>query len=360
MRFPLFYLLGMLLLVACNTDQSQEGPQARSASADFAIDQQTAEYLQYENLQLFPIRAKAAFLEANKGLPAFQSLGNALDQKKVEIREKDATPVQEQAQIAQGGGAVNTLHARNSSDEPVYLMAGEVVLGGRQDRVLAHDIVLPPNSEWRPIEVYCVEHGRWQYKEQTPQNFNKYAFAASNSVRYAVVHEKQQGRVWDEVGNVTTMNFAESKTGSYGALQENESYQKKLQGYLDFFQNKLQNDSEIVGVIAATGDKVIACDIFGSNELFRQQYPQLLHAYVADASTFGSAVNQEQKEVERFFGQAMQQYENRRPRNNDRIKATWQGNLLHFTWLQNNSNGKVTRQTPSYRENLHSIYTNQL
>lgn len=359
MRFPLVYLFALLLFAACNTEPSQEAPKAISASTHFTIDEQVAEYLQYDNLQLFPIRAQAPFLQANKGLPDFQSLAQALDTKEVEIREKDAAPQQENAQIAQEG-AVNTLYARNSSNKAVYLMAGEVVLGGRQDRVLAHDIVLPPNSEWRPIEVYCVEHGRWEYKQKTPQNFSKYAFAASNNVRYAVVHEKQQGRVWDEVGNVTTMNFAESKTGTYGALQENKQYQKKLQGYLEFFQNKLQNDSEVVGVIAATGDKVIACDIFGSNALFQQQYPQLLHAYIADASTFGTPVNQEQKAVEQFFGAAMHEYEHRRPRNNDRIKALWKGQLLHFTWLQNNSSGKVTREVPTYRDNMHSIYTNQL
>lgn len=357
MRLLSAFLAALFFLVACQPEQNSPSAEATTSSNDFELDVQAAAYLQHEHLQLFPVRAKSNFLEKAAKLPEFQSLAQSLESKKVEIAEQDAKGY-EAPQLAQGG-AVNTLVARNNSDEPVYLMAGEVVLGGRQDRVLAHDVVLPPNSDWRPIEVYCVEHGRWEYKNDAPEDFAQYAFTASNSVRYAVVHEQQQDRVWEEVGNVTTMNYAESATGSYQALQKSENYQKTSAAYLEAFQHKLQNDASIVGVIAATGDKVIACDIFGSNALFRKQYPQLLHAYIADASTFGQKVEQEEEAVKQFFAAAMQEYENRRPKNNDRVKALWNGQLLHFTWLQNNSAGKVTRNVPSYRESLHSIYTNQ-
>src|SRR5262245_42809594 len=39
----------------------------------------------------------------------------------------------------ENGGAVNALVIANSGDAPVYLLGGEIVQGGQQDRVIAED-----------------------------------------------------------------------------------------------------------------------------------------------------------------------------------------------------------------------------
>lgn len=59
-----------------------------------------------------------------------------------------------------GGNRVNTLLVRNKSDRPLYLMPGEIVVGGSQDRTIGNEIVIQPNTEPVPIDVFCVEHGR--------------------------------------------------------------------------------------------------------------------------------------------------------------------------------------------------------
>src|SRR5262249_42685987 len=58
-------------------------------------------------------------------------------------------------------GNVNELSIENVSDEEVYVQSGDIVKGGRQDRVLAMDLIVPPKSGKMPIESFCVEHGRW-------------------------------------------------------------------------------------------------------------------------------------------------------------------------------------------------------
>ena len=49
----------------------------------------------------------------------------------------------------------------NRGKAHVLLLAGEILVGGKQNRVLREDILLPPLSGPRPIGVYCVEQGRW-------------------------------------------------------------------------------------------------------------------------------------------------------------------------------------------------------
>src|SRR5262249_54771877 len=58
-----------------------------------------------------------------------------------------------------GSATVPELIVDNRGKTHVLLLAGEILVGGRQNRVLREDILLPPLSGPRPISVYCVEQG---------------------------------------------------------------------------------------------------------------------------------------------------------------------------------------------------------
>src|SRR5262249_57259376 len=58
-------------------------------------------------------------------------------------------------------GQVNELKIENTGDEEVFIQAGDMVKGGRQDRVLTVSLLLPPRSGVVPIASFCVEPGRW-------------------------------------------------------------------------------------------------------------------------------------------------------------------------------------------------------
>ncbi len=66
-----------------------------------------------------------------------------------------------QVQESKDGGSVNTLYITNRDKKPLYVMAGEVVLGGQQDRTIGKDIIISAGKIRVPIAVFCVEHGRW-------------------------------------------------------------------------------------------------------------------------------------------------------------------------------------------------------
>ena len=60
-----------------------------------------------------------------------------------------------------GGPSVNQLVLINRSKRPLLLLAGELVSGGKQDRIIAKDRIVPVGAQPLPLNVFCVEHGRW-------------------------------------------------------------------------------------------------------------------------------------------------------------------------------------------------------
>src|SRR6266571_5436595 len=59
------------------------------------------------------------------------------------------------------GAEVNRLVLVNNSKHPLILLAGEVVTGGKQDRVVGKDRIVPAESDPVDLGVFCVEPGRW-------------------------------------------------------------------------------------------------------------------------------------------------------------------------------------------------------
>src|SRR5574340_490029 len=76
----------------------------------------------------------------------YLTLAEAIEQRKVVVHET---------------GHVNQLQVENLSRQDVYIQSGEIVKGGKQDRVLSDDIILPPTSGKVDVKAFCVEHGRW-------------------------------------------------------------------------------------------------------------------------------------------------------------------------------------------------------
>src|SRR5687768_12149556 len=54
-------------------------------------------------------------------------------------------------------GQVNELKIENTGGEEVFIQAGDIVKGGRQDRVLMVSLLLKPHSGQVPISSFCVE-----------------------------------------------------------------------------------------------------------------------------------------------------------------------------------------------------------
>ncbi len=98
----------------------------------------------------------------------------------------------------QSGAEVNRLVLINNSDHPLLLLAGEVVTGGKQDRVIGVDRIVSPKSGPIDLSVFCVEPGRWV---ASSEQFSSMSSAmVQPSVRTPAMAERNQQSVWAQVG----------------------------------------------------------------------------------------------------------------------------------------------------------------
>jgi ARG and Rhodanese-Phosphatase-superfamily-associated Protein domain len=276
----------------------------------------------FENLRLYPIIANDAFREEHKDLGKFTLLKDAIEHDKIIITEtgarhlansdgtnqsnRDTTQAQEPInnlnniqiqQVYSDGmssgsgvsGTVNTLFAQNKSNDTIFIMAGEVVKGGKQDRVIGQDVVLAP-GEKIDLSAFCVEKSRWTTKDNNGGEFTGYYNVSSMDIRKAVTEDQNQSKVWSTVDVHTQKNGADSDTKTYTNLENSEQYRTAVSNYMEKFKSAFGNDGRVIGVIAVTGDKVIGCDMFATHDLFIDSYVNLIHSYVGHAITKGSPV----------------------------------------------------------------------
>jgi hypothetical protein len=242
----------------------------------------------FENLQLYPVRANQPFFQEHKNLGNYLTLEEALKQKKVEITEYS-------------GGTVNTLYIENISRDTVMILSGEVVKGGKQDRVIAQDFILSPKSGKKDVSVFCVEHGRWQTQEGGDMSFREYYSISSNEVRKAATVKKDQSEVWKQVAETTKKNNASTSTGTLTALDKSGDLSKDLARYTTHFKNVFASQPDVIGVVVVTGDKILGCDMFATHDLFMKQYPNLLASYATEAITSGKTVSMSYEKVASYL-----------------------------------------------------------
>ena len=290
-------------------------------------------------MRIYPIVASSEHIAEHAELANLKNLKEAMDIKGFRIMEKK--PYGRRTDI----GAVNSLTVQNKSTDDIYLMTGDVVKGGNQDRVLAQDMILPPRT-LRDINVFCVEQGRWQYQGDGNEELNEaekkakrvYAFSGyynvvSNDIRKTVKHQKNQNEVWKAVGELTATNKASTATGTYAALENSKDYTNERDRYIDYFTDKFDRTTNVIGMVVVSGKEVLGADIFNHPELFKKQYKVLLHAYVTDAITNGKEVAISDHRMETYAKKLKRNYTKDLGEKEADVKFVHNGKIVHFSNL---------------------------
>jgi hypothetical protein len=198
------------------------------------------------------------------------------------------------------GAEVNRLVLENNSSRPLILLAGEIVTGGKQDRVVGKDRIVPPKSDPIDLDVFCVEPGRWVAAKSSFGSFHSQM--AQPSVRRSAMANKDQQKVWAEVhsaseslGMAVSAPAARSMAGtsSYAGVMANEEVKQKVdavaapieQSYLGLMREL--RDRNAVGVVVAVNGRIIWADMFASTALLEKYWPKLIRSYAAEALTEG-------------------------------------------------------------------------
>ena len=243
-----------------------QGPTVKSVSGPFT----------HGNLTVFLLHGG----DVLPGKPTL-TLQEALEQKKAVVHETSN---------------VNELSVENLADDALlFIQSGDIVKGGKQDRAIAFDMLLPPKSGKVALGSFCVEHGRWQQRgRETDAMFAASTDSVSGKdLKAAVVGNRaeKQGDVWKEVGN-TQQKLSKSTAYpvadlvSPSSLQlslENKQVQEKLSAYEKALAGAVEGKSDVIGMALCINGQVQGAEVYGSTALFRKLWPKLLKSAATEA-----------------------------------------------------------------------------
>ncbi len=309
--------------------EKEESPAPVIATESLAGGYVLGEPLQHANLVVYPVISKSA-----RDDDRFITLDEGLQSGVVEVFEVGARPLvpasaseagdnlvadaekatsddvgrEDEEMIVEefAAGDVNRLLVVNRADKPLYLMPGQVIVGGSQDRTVAQSAIIAAHSAPTEIDVYCVEHGRWGQRdsaeagevilafsvdpeqadelihEANSGKFVKEAGLLNKGSRVAAADHKGQQEVWDEVAKANGKLNVNSASGAFTYNFVDQDVQAQLQPYVTNLESLSQQDC-VVGVIVAINGRPETADVFESTPLFRKFWPKLLKGYSLDA-----------------------------------------------------------------------------
>jgi hypothetical protein len=213
-------------------------------------------------------------------------------------------------------GDVNQLVIENRGDTEVFVQAGEIVKGGKQDRVLTVSMLLQKNSGPVPIGAFCVEQGRWQPrgKEDSTRFATSDAAVPSRKAKLAMKAPpaepaspaertgrgeaqrnadtgRRQHEVWKDVAETqrklagtvgTSVNAPESRSSLQLSL-ENKQVRATVAEYVAALGPAIDKAPDAIGLAFAINGVINSADLYPSHGLFKKLWPKLLNAAAAEA-----------------------------------------------------------------------------
>jgi hypothetical protein len=280
--------------------------------------------IQHGSLTVFPVTASKTYATGE-----FLTLDEGLHSGEVVVTEAGAIQGlirrHPMPAIRNDGAQVNRLVLVNNSKRPLLLLAGEIVTGGKQDRVIGKDRIVPPESDPIDLSVFCVEPGRWvatsehfgaseaMYGSNTIRSGGGGGIGAGKapvpmvmmaqpSIRAKAMGDKDQNEVWAEVrkqqaavvaGDLAVAAPAPvpqaAQTSSYAKLMENDDVRKQVDSVARPIEQSYQSlirqlrERNAVGVVVAVNGRIIWADIFASTELLEKYWPKLVRSYASEA-----------------------------------------------------------------------------
>jgi len=253
--------------------------------------------IRHGNLTVFPVVAAASH-----NTQQFLTLDEGLRSGEVVVTESGSIqPLMRRRVIPvrPGGAQVNQLVLVNNSKRPLILLAGEIVTGGKQDRVIGKDRLIPAESDPIDLGVFCVEPGRWTGASAAFGVSGGVASPmAAPKVRAKAMADKDQAQVWNEVRSAQASAAAKLSTSEAVIVNGTTSYARVMAApavkeqvdsvavpmekeYRSLIQQL--RDRNAVGVVVAVNGRIIWADMFASTDLLEKYWPKLVRSYAAEA-----------------------------------------------------------------------------
>jgi len=226
------------------------------------------EPMEASGLQVFGLRR----LEEPGGI-SYLTMDDALESKLLDVSEVDEQ------------GSVPDMKVENKSDSMVFFMAGEQLVGAKQNRVLNVSLMVGAGKELT-VPVSCVEAGRWAYRSRrfssgrTSSHSHlraKMSKFSTDSYRARGKPSSRQGEVWEEVSRKLAEMKSSSDTAALDQIYRDSEC--RLQKILD----QLPPPRKCAGAVFAFGGRIVGMDIFDRSHTLEKLWKKLIQTYAIDA-----------------------------------------------------------------------------
>jgi hypothetical protein len=280
----------------------------------------------------------------HKNLAIFLIHGKDRSQAKTYLTLQEA--LEKKSAIVHETNSVNELEVENTSkDAEVFVQSGDILKGGKQDRIIAFDLILPPKSGKVSVTAFCVDPQRWKQRGQeaveefrvsTAQLPTKplkligggYGQLGGNMGRGAAGQSGglgalglgggfgvgglgalgagggqfgqggnfgqlgggnlgQQGGVWNEVAaaqkKLRKNSGSKDTDSSLQLTLEDKKVQEAVEDYVKELAPIVEREIDVVGFAFAINGKVNSAEVYASSEMFTKLWPKLLKAAAAEA-----------------------------------------------------------------------------
>ena len=266
MRTILAFAL-LLGLTGCSTDPSHVAANPANFAVPSFDDLTLGDPIEQEALTIIPVSTK----KLDQSFDDYVTLAEAKENKWIEIIE---IPGEEQ---------VETLKVHYSGPRPMILFAGELLLGGKQDRVVAKDTIIKP-EETVDVMVFCVEPGRW---DGMSMHFDAQDAQVPLEVKEMAIEGDQQ-EVWNKVGGYNEAYSAvagvpidgTSLRGGFEAATNTKEFSDALAKAM----KALEGREDVVGLVIVLGGKLHSFEYFGSPRLFQGSAESIVRGALASAT----------------------------------------------------------------------------
>jgi hypothetical protein len=269
----------------------------------------------------------------------------------------------------QDRSTVGALQIENQGDRPLYLQEGERLLGGKQDRVIASSLVIPPHSGRTTVPAYCVEQSRWVEGERGKEfGFAVNAALAPKGVRGAAKVEGKQDGVWACVGahkvsaqacpslQVSNTNSSVNETLDAEAVRSvSDDYAAALASALDG-----PAGGGAVGLAIAVNGQIEEVNVYPNAALLRKLGPRLIRSYALQATLLadkaGAAAPLTADDVARFLDLGAEKSKRtqsldghndvlvkEREGNTFQCETRYEGQVIHWQAMKKNGTGDAAR-----------------
>jgi hypothetical protein len=199
----------------------------------------------------------------------------------------------EKVTVVETGNVRSLVISSTYTEEYVFIQAGDIVRGGKQDRTLSTDLIVPPGAKKISLQSFCVESGRWRGRgtEKTDKFSMSTNQMASRKLRVANRYRRSQREVWDSVADLQNKladNAGKSvqsplSSSSLELTLGNKDVRRHSDEYVRALIDTVKSRKHIVGFVFAINGQLNTAEVYGSEDLFGRLWPKLLRTAAVEA-----------------------------------------------------------------------------